>query len=126
MRPLPRGPVTPPSLPAGTAVGASCGWRTHASRDARAPEVMWPLACTTKGDRAASARPHGRQPGEAARKLEIQVQVMSDDSSRRARGVGHQTRVFTDSEGVQWEVTEVPGRNVPAARGEKCLIFSSP
>lgn len=51
---------------------------------------------------------------------------MSDDISRGPRGIGHQTRVFTDSEGVQWEVTEVAGRNVPAARGEKCLIFSSP
>lgn len=36
------------------------------------------------------------------------------------------TRVFTDAEGVQWEVTEVPGERVPAARGERCLIFSSP
>lgn len=51
---------------------------------------------------------------------------MSNESSHRPPGVGQQTRVFTDSEGVQWEVTEVPGRNVPAARGEKCLIFSSP
>lgn len=51
---------------------------------------------------------------------------MSDDNSRASRSGGPQTRVFTDGEGVQWEVTEVPGRNVPAARGEKCLIFSSP
>lgn len=36
------------------------------------------------------------------------------------------TRIFTDDEGVQWEVTEVSGRKVPAARGERCLIFSSP
>ncbi len=51
---------------------------------------------------------------------------MSDDNSRGPQGNGAQTRVFTDHEGVQWEVTEIPGRIVPAARGEKCLIFSSP
>lgn len=36
------------------------------------------------------------------------------------------TRIFTDREGIEWEVTEVSGRFVPAARGERCLIFSSP
>lgn len=51
---------------------------------------------------------------------------MSDDKSRSPQGVGPRTRVFTDDEGVQWEVTEVSGRSVPAARGERCLIFSSP
>lgn len=51
---------------------------------------------------------------------------MSDEKGRRPESSGHQSRVFTDSEGVQWEVTEIPGRTVPAARGEKCLIFSSP
>ena len=36
------------------------------------------------------------------------------------------SRIFTDGEGVEWEVTEISGRSVPAARGERCLIFSSP
>lgn len=35
------------------------------------------------------------------------------------------SRVFTDGAGVEWEVMEVPGTRVPAARGERCLIFSS-
>ena len=36
------------------------------------------------------------------------------------------TRVFVDSTGVEWEVVEVDGTDVPAARGERCLIFRSP
>ena len=36
------------------------------------------------------------------------------------------TRVFLDSNGVEWEVVEVDGAEVPAARGERCLIFRSP
>ncbi len=36
------------------------------------------------------------------------------------------TRVFVDSNGVEWEVEEVNGTEVPAARGERCLIFRSP
>jgi hypothetical protein len=36
------------------------------------------------------------------------------------------TRVFLDSDGVEWEVVEVDGAEVPAARGERCLIFRSP
>lgn len=65
------------------------------------------------------------QPAAAVRQLDIQVEVMSNEHIPGHRGV-LRTRVFTDDEGVQWEVTEVPGRMVPAARGERCLIFSSP
>jgi hypothetical protein len=36
------------------------------------------------------------------------------------------TRVFVDGNGVEWEVLEVEGADVPAARGERCLIFRSP
>ena len=36
------------------------------------------------------------------------------------------TRVFMDADGVEWEVREVDGTRVPAARGERCLIFRSP
>jgi hypothetical protein len=36
------------------------------------------------------------------------------------------TRVFVDSSGVEWEVLEVDATEVPAARGERCLIFRSP
>jgi hypothetical protein len=36
------------------------------------------------------------------------------------------TRVFVDGSGVEWEVEEVNGAEVPAARGERCLIFRSP
>jgi hypothetical protein len=36
------------------------------------------------------------------------------------------TRVFVDGNGVEWEVSEVDGADVPAARGERCLIFRSP
>ena len=36
------------------------------------------------------------------------------------------TRVFVDGSGVEWEVLEVDGTEVPAARGERCLIFRSP
>jgi hypothetical protein len=36
------------------------------------------------------------------------------------------TRIFVDGNGVEWEVLEVDGANVPAARGERCLIFRSP
>jgi hypothetical protein len=36
------------------------------------------------------------------------------------------TRVFVDADGVEWEVHEVDGTRVPAARGERCLIFRSP
>ncbi len=36
------------------------------------------------------------------------------------------TRVFVDGTGVEWEVVEVNGTEVPAARGERCLIFRSP
>jgi hypothetical protein len=36
------------------------------------------------------------------------------------------TRVFLDENGVEWEVVEVNGTDVPAARGERCLIFRSP
>ncbi len=35
------------------------------------------------------------------------------------------TRVFLDGGGVEWEVLEVEGAEVPAARGERCLIFRS-
>lgn len=66
------------------------------------------------------------QPGSVARQLEIQVEVMSNERSRDPERALPRTRVFTDEEGVQWEVTEVSGSGVPAARGERCLIFSSP
>lgn len=36
------------------------------------------------------------------------------------------TRLFVDGNGVEWEVLEVEGAEVPAARGERCLIFRSP
>ncbi len=36
------------------------------------------------------------------------------------------TRVFVDGTGVEWEVAEVSAADVPAARGERCLIFRSP
>ena len=36
------------------------------------------------------------------------------------------TRVFVDGNGVEWEVMEVDGAEVPAARGERCLIVRSP
>jgi hypothetical protein len=36
------------------------------------------------------------------------------------------TRIFVDATGVEWEVSEVDGSQVPAARGERCLIFRSP
>jgi hypothetical protein len=36
------------------------------------------------------------------------------------------TRLFVDANGVEWEVLEVNGTDVPAARGERCLIFRSP
>ncbi len=35
------------------------------------------------------------------------------------------TRVFVDGNGVEWEVVEVNGTEVPAARGERCLILRS-
>jgi hypothetical protein len=35
------------------------------------------------------------------------------------------TRVFVDGTGVEWDVWEVDGEHVPAARGERCLIFRS-
>jgi hypothetical protein len=35
------------------------------------------------------------------------------------------TRIFVDANGVEWEVAEVDGAEVPAARGERCLIFRS-
>jgi hypothetical protein len=35
------------------------------------------------------------------------------------------TRVFLDGTGVEWEVMELDGADVPAARGERCLIFRS-
>ena len=35
------------------------------------------------------------------------------------------TRVFVDGHGVEWEVVEVDGSQVPAARGERCLVFQS-
>lgn len=65
------------------------------------------------------------QPGDAARQMELQVQMMSSDMDRAPNREPSRTRVFTDDDGVQWEVTEVSGRSVPAARGERCLIFSS-
>ena len=34
-------------------------------------------------------------------------------------------RIFVDPTGVEWEVSEVDGSKVPAARGERCLIFRS-
>lgn len=36
------------------------------------------------------------------------------------------TRVYRDADGTEWEVVEVDGRQVPAARGERCLLFRSP
>jgi hypothetical protein len=36
------------------------------------------------------------------------------------------TRIFVDENGVEWEVLEVSAADVPAARGERCLIFRSP
>jgi hypothetical protein len=35
-------------------------------------------------------------------------------------------RVYVDGTGVEWEVSEIDGSDVPAARGERCLIFRSP
>lgn len=32
-------------------------------------------------------------------------------------------RFYLDTDGVEWEVVEVDGGTVPAARGERCLIF---
>jgi hypothetical protein len=32
-------------------------------------------------------------------------------------------RTFTDEDGNRWEVVEVDGATVPAARGKRCLIF---
>jgi hypothetical protein len=34
-------------------------------------------------------------------------------------------RIFVDATGVEWEVSETDGAQVPAARGERCLIFRS-
>lgn len=34
-------------------------------------------------------------------------------------------RTFTDEEGNRWEVVEVDGTTVPAARGRRCLIFQA-
>lgn len=36
------------------------------------------------------------------------------------------TRVYLDQDGIEWEVVEVDGRLVPAARGERCLLFRAP
>lgn len=36
------------------------------------------------------------------------------------------TRLFVDEDGTEWEVVEVDGTEVPASRGERCLIFRSP
>jgi hypothetical protein len=35
-------------------------------------------------------------------------------------------RIYLDAEGIEWEVVEVDGHRVPAARGESCLIFRAP
>lgn len=35
-------------------------------------------------------------------------------------------RTFTDEEGYQWQVAELDGQAVPAARGERCLVFQAP
>ena len=35
-------------------------------------------------------------------------------------------REFTDEDGNRWEVIEVDGSVVPAARGERCLVFRAP
>jgi hypothetical protein len=35
------------------------------------------------------------------------------------------TRIFVDATGVEWEVSEIDGAHVPAARGERCLVFRS-
>lgn len=51
---------------------------------------------------------------------------MAEEGTRGGDGASPRVRVFTDEEGVQWDVTEVSGRRVPAARGKRCLIFSSP
>jgi hypothetical protein len=42
------------------------------------------------------------------------------------RGAAPLTRIFVDNEGVEWEVVEVDGSRVPAARGDRCLVFRSP
>ena len=47
-------------------------------------------------------------------------------AQRKIYDVEVPTRVFVDREGTEWEVSEVPGRLVPAARGERCLVFASP
>jgi len=36
------------------------------------------------------------------------------------------TRIYLDAEGVEWEVVEIDGHRVPAARGEACLLFRAP
>jgi hypothetical protein len=46
-------------------------------------------------------------------------------SRTRARAVPKLTRIFVDSEGVEWEVVELEGSTVPAARGVRCLVFRS-
>jgi hypothetical protein len=35
-------------------------------------------------------------------------------------------REFIDRAGVLWRVIEVDARHTPGARGERCLLFSSP
>jgi hypothetical protein len=35
------------------------------------------------------------------------------------------TRIYVDGNGIEWEVVEVDGADIPAARGERCLIFRS-
>jgi hypothetical protein len=31
--------------------------------------------------------------------------------------------IFRDASGISWTVREIDGKDVPAARGERCLIF---
>ena len=50
---------------------------------------------------------------------------MANRMNRSGESSPSRVRVFVDDEGVEWEVTEVSGKQVPAARGERCLIFSS-
>ena len=44
----------------------------------------------------------------------------------QARAQAPTVRTFTDEEGNRWEVVEVDGTTVPAARGRRCLIFQAP
>jgi hypothetical protein len=57
----------------------------------------------------------------------VVLSEFADSRARRARSRGGAplTRIFVDAEGVEWEVVEQDGTRVPAARGDRCLVFRS-